>query len=65
MGAAHFQGRDLRPGPALGHQAVDILAPVQSGLDYVRELDTGLAPWRCETTVRDFLRHTRQKLGVA
>ncbi|MFC8718981.1 sporulation protein [Kitasatospora sp. NPDC057198] len=67
VGTAHLQAKDLDQGLELGHQAVDILARVQStrALDYVREFNTALDPWRRETTVRDFLHRTRQELGVA
>ena len=59
VGTAHLQDRDrdLEHGLQLGHQAVDILARVQStrALDYVREFNTALAPWRREPQVRGVL----------
>ena len=67
VGTAHLQARDLDHGLQLGNQAVDILARVQStrALDYVREFNTALAPWRREPAVRDFLHRTRKDLGIA
>ena len=67
VGTAHLQDRDLDHGLQLGHQAVDILARVQStrALDYVREFNTALTPWRREPAVRDFLHRTRKDLGIA
>ncbi|WP_327673714.1 sporulation protein [Kitasatospora sp. NBC_00458] len=67
VGTAHLQGGDLDQGLRLGHQAVDILARVQSSraLDYVREFNAALTPWRRETAVRDFVHRTRHELGVA
>ncbi|WP_327064900.1 hypothetical protein [Kitasatospora sp. NBC_01302] len=67
VGTAHLQDRDLDHGLQLGHQAVDILARVQSSraLDYVREFNTALAPWRREPRVAEFLHRTRKELAVA
>ena len=67
VATAHLQARDLDHGLQLGNQAVDILARVQStrALDYVREFNTALAPWRREPAVRDFLHRTRKDLGIA
>ncbi|MFJ4185460.1 sporulation protein [Kitasatospora sp. NPDC089509] len=67
VGTAHLQAKDLDQGLALGNQAVDILARVQSSraLDYVREFNTALTPWRRETVVRDFLHRARTELGIA
>ncbi|MGW2542494.1 sporulation protein [Kitasatospora sp. NPDC001574] len=67
VGTAHLQGRNLDQGLALGNQAVEILARVQSSraLDYVREFTAALAPWRRETAVREFVHRTRQELRVA
>ena len=67
VGTAHLQAKDLDHGLQLGNQAVDILSRVQStrALDYVREFNTALTPWRREPQVRDFLHRTRKDLGVA
>ncbi|MEY9839555.1 sporulation protein [Streptacidiphilus sp. EB103A] len=67
VGAAHLQAKDLDHGLKLGNQAVDILAAVKStrALDYVREFNTALAPWRREPAVRDFLHRTHKDLGMA
>ena len=67
VGTAHLQARDLDRGLELGNQSVDILARVQSSraLDYVREFNTALAPWRREARVRDFLHRTRKELHIA
>ncbi|MET8679299.1 sporulation protein [Streptomyces sp. NPDC004647] len=67
VGTAHLQARDLDHGLELGNRAVDILARVQSSraLDYVREFNTALAPWRREPAVRTFVHRTRSELGVA
>ncbi|GJF30285.1 MFS transporter [Kitasatospora sp. NE20-6] len=67
VGTAHLQDRDLDHGLQLGHQAVDILARVQSSraLDYVREFNAALTPWRREPTVREFVHRTRKELGIA
>ncbi|GAB2724921.1 hypothetical protein [Kitasatospora kifunensis] len=67
VATAHLQGRDLDQGLALGHQAVDVLARVQSSraLDYVREFNNALTPWRREPRVAEFLHRTRTELGVA
>lgn len=67
VGTAHLQDRDLDHGLQLGHQAVDILVRVQSSraLDYVREFNTALAPWRREPRVAEFLHRTRKELAVA
>ncbi|MEU5436030.1 hypothetical protein AB0G73_21990 [Streptomyces sp. NPDC020719] len=67
VGTAHLQARDLDHGLELGHRSVDILARVQStrALDYVREFNTALAPWRREPAVREFVHRTRRELGVA
>ncbi|MFJ8435891.1 sporulation protein [Kitasatospora sp. NPDC094019] len=64
---AHLQDRDLDHGLELGNQAIDVLARVQStrALDYVREFNAALAPWRRETAVREFLNRTRTELGMA
>ncbi|KND28386.1 hypothetical protein IQ63_33505 [Streptomyces acidiscabies] len=57
---------ELDHGLELGHRSVDILARVQSSraLDYVREFNTALAPWRREPAVRDFIHRTRAELAV-
>ncbi|WP_406210160.1 hypothetical protein OH807_40130 [Kitasatospora sp. NBC_01560] len=67
VGKAHLQAKDLDQGLRFGHQAVDILARVQStrALDYVREFNTALAPWRRESTVRELVQRTRTELGMA
>lgn len=67
VGTAHLQARDLDQGLELGNRSVDILARVQSSraLDYVREFNTALAPWRREPAAREFVRRTRTELGVA
>ncbi|MFE3875888.1 sporulation protein [Kitasatospora sp. NPDC059146] len=67
VGTAHLQADDLDQGLTLGNQAVDILARVQSSraLDYVREFNTALAPWRREPTVRDFVHRVRTELDIA
>jgi hypothetical protein len=67
VGTAHLQARDLDHGLELGNQSVDILARVQSSraLDYVREFNTALAPWRREPATSEFLQRTRTELGVA
>ncbi|MEU6973593.1 sporulation protein [Kitasatospora aureofaciens] len=67
VGTAHLQADDLDQGLALGNQAVDILARVQSSraLDYVREFNAALGPWRREPAVRDFVHRIRSELGVA
>ncbi|MFF2131776.1 sporulation protein [Streptomyces olivochromogenes] len=67
VATAHLQARDLDRGLALGHRSVDILTRVQSSraLDYVREFNAALAPWRREPTVREFAQRTRKELGVA
>ncbi|MFJ2805987.1 sporulation protein [Kitasatospora sp. NPDC087271] len=67
VGTAHLQSKELDQGLALGHQAVDILARVQSSRakDYVREFNTALTPWRREPRVVEFLRRTGKELGVA
>ncbi|MEC4020163.1 sporulation protein [Streptomyces sp. H27-D2] len=66
VGTAHLQARDLDHGLELGNRSVDILARVQSSraLDYVREFNTALAPWRRESAVREFTHRTRKELGV-
>jgi tetratricopeptide (TPR) repeat protein len=66
VGTAHLQAADLDQGLALGNQAVDILARVQSSraLDYVREFTAALSPWRRETAVRAFLNRTRGELDI-
>ncbi len=67
VGTAHLQARDLDHGLELGNRSVGILARVQSSraLDYVREFNTALAPWRREPAVREFIHRTEQELGVA
>ncbi|MFF3075422.1 sporulation protein [Kitasatospora sp. NPDC057936] len=67
VGTAHLQSNNLDQGLALGNQAVGILARVQSSraLDYVREFNAALTPWRREAAVREFLHRTRHELGVA
>ncbi|GAA2470376.1 sporulation protein [Streptomyces mauvecolor] len=67
VGTAHLQARDLDHGLELGNRSVDILARVQStrALDYVREFNTALAPWRREPAVREFVHRSRRELGVA
>lgn len=34
-------------------------------LDYVREFNTALAPWRREPAAREFVHRTRKDLGVS
>ncbi|MFF7019917.1 sporulation protein [Streptomyces klenkii] len=67
VGTAHLQARDLDHGLELGNRSVDILARVKStrALDYVREFNAALAPWRREPTVREFLHRTRKDLQIA
>ena len=67
VGTAHLQDRDLDHGLQLGHQAVDILARVQSSraLDYVREFNSALTPWRREPRVAEFLHRARTELAIA
>ncbi|MGF1431116.1 sporulation protein [Kitasatospora sp. LaBMicrA B282] len=67
VGTAHLQDRDLDQGLALGNQAIDILARVQStrALDYVREFTTALDPWRREARVADFVQRARTELAMA
>ncbi|GGO86789.1 sporulation protein [Wenjunlia tyrosinilytica] len=67
VGTAHLQARDLDRGLELGNRSVDILARVESirALDYVREFNDALAPWRREPAVREFVHRTRRELGVA
>ncbi|MET8415972.1 sporulation protein [Streptomyces sp. NPDC005134] len=66
VGTAHLQARDLDRGLALGNRSVDILSRVRSSraLDYVREFNTALAPWRREPAVREFAHRTRKELGA-
>ncbi|MFJ8390321.1 hypothetical protein ACIQ9Q_38600 [Streptomyces sp. NPDC094438] len=66
VGTAHLQARDLDHGLELGDRSIDILARVQStrALDYVREFNTALAPWRREPTVREFIQRIRSELGI-
>ncbi|MFJ2649009.1 sporulation protein [Streptomyces sp. NPDC087420] len=66
VGTAHLQARDLDHGLELGNRSVGILARVQSSraLDYVREFNTALAPWRREPAVREFIHRTKRELGV-
>jgi tetratricopeptide (TPR) repeat protein len=66
VGSAHLQNRDLDRGLLLGNQVVDILARVNStrALDYVREFNAALTPWRREPVVRDFFHRTRNELGI-
>jgi tetratricopeptide (TPR) repeat protein len=66
VATAHLQNRELDHGLYLGNKAVDILARVNSrrAHDYVRELNTALAPWRAEPQVREFL-HRARSIGVA
>ncbi len=54
-------------GLELGNRSVDILARVQSSRakDYVRALNTALAPRRREPTVRECPHRTRTELGIA
>ncbi|MBB5117722.1 sporulation protein [Streptomyces eurocidicus] len=67
VGTAHLQARDLDHGLELGNRSVDILTRVKStrALDYVREFNDALTPWRREPAVRDFLHRTRKGLGTA
>ncbi|WP_406154348.1 sporulation protein [Streptomyces sp. NBC_01023] len=67
VGTAHLQARDLDHGLELGNRSVDILARVRSSraLDYIREFNTALAPWRREPAAREFVQRTREELGVA
>ncbi|MEU4493046.1 sporulation protein [Streptomyces sp. NPDC023998] len=67
VGTAHLQARDLDHGLELGHRSVDILARVRSSraLDYVREFNAALAPWRREPAVREFQHRCRKELDVA
>ncbi|MFC5723030.1 hypothetical protein ACFP1Z_22950 [Streptomyces gamaensis] len=66
VGTAHLQARDLDHGLELGNRSVAILARVKSAraLDYVREFNAALAPWRREPAVREFLHRTRENLGI-
>ncbi|MFE4381271.1 hypothetical protein [Streptomyces cyaneofuscatus] len=66
VGTAHLRAHDLDHGLELGNRSVDILARVQSSraLDYVREFNIALAPWRRESAVREFIHRTRTELGV-
>ncbi|MFG3308746.1 hypothetical protein [Streptomyces wuyuanensis] len=65
VGTARLQARNLDHG--LGNRSIDILARVQSARakGYVREFNTGLAPWRREPAVREFIHRTRNELGIA
>lgn len=67
VGTAHLQAKDLEQGLQFGHRAVDILARVQStrALDYVREFNAALAPWRREPAVRELVQRTRTELRMA
>ncbi|MEV5238486.1 hypothetical protein AB0K89_05090 [Streptomyces cinnamoneus] len=67
VGTAYLQARDLDRGLELGNRSVDILARVKStrALDYVREFNAALAPWRRVPAVREFIHRTRTELGVA
>ncbi len=67
VGTAHLQAKDLDQGLQFGHRAVDILARVQStrALDYVREFNAALAPWRREPAVRELVQRTRTELQMA
>ncbi|MEV5406316.1 sporulation protein [Streptomyces albidoflavus] len=67
VGTAHLQAKDLDQGLRFGHRAVDILARVQStrALDYVREFNAALAPWRREPAVRGLVQRTRTELQMA
>ncbi|MFJ8313765.1 MULTISPECIES: hypothetical protein [unclassified Streptomyces] len=51
-----MSGRD-RDGP--GHEQEEGRV-----LDYVREFNTALAPWRREPTVREFIHRIRSELGI-
>lgn len=66
VGTVHLQAHDLDQGLEIGHRSVDILARVSSSraLDYVREFNTALAPWRREPAAREFVHRTRKELGV-
>ncbi|MFI1801111.1 sporulation protein [Streptomyces sp. NPDC020379] len=67
VGTAHLQARDLDHGLELGNRSVDILARVKStrALDYVREFNAALVPWRREPAVREFIHRTRKDLQIA
>ncbi|MEE1799561.1 sporulation protein [Streptomyces sp. JV176] len=67
VGTVHLQNRDLDQGLNLGHQAVDILANVESSRarDYVRDFVTALAPWQGESRVNDFIKHARRELSMS
>ncbi|MGX1785035.1 sporulation protein [Streptomyces diastaticus] len=67
VGTVHLQAKDLYQGLQFGHRAVDILARVQStrALDYVREFNAALAPWRREPAVRELVQRTRTELRMA
>ncbi|MEU5361378.1 sporulation protein [Streptomyces albidoflavus] len=67
VGTAHLQAKDLEQGLRFGHRAVDILARVQStrALDYLREFNAALAPWRREPAVRELVQRTRTELRMA
>ncbi|MFB7273252.1 sporulation protein [Streptomyces sp. NPDC056244] len=61
---AHLQTRNLDQGLAAGHQAIDLLARVQSARarDYIRSVTTALAPWQKETRTADFIHRARTEL---
>ncbi|MFI9274347.1 sporulation protein [Kitasatospora sp. NPDC052896] len=63
----HLQARDLEQGLVLGHQAIDILARVQStrALGYVRDLTAALTPWKDEVRVSEFVHRARTELTMA
>ncbi|WP_329070972.1 sporulation protein [Streptomyces sp. NBC_01429] len=67
VGTVHLQNRDLDQGLHLGHQAVSILANVESSRarDYVRDFTTALAPWGAETRVTEFVKHARRELSMS
>ncbi|GAB2711627.1 sporulation protein [Kitasatospora kifunensis] len=67
VATAHLQAQELDQGLALGHQAVGILAHVEStrARGYVQDLVTALAPWQQETAVADFVHHARTELALA
>lgn len=66
VGMVHLQARDLDSGLALGHQAIDILADVESSRarEYVQDFTTALTPWRAETRVTDFIHRARTELSM-
>ncbi|WP_329586920.1 hypothetical protein OG500_36955 [Kitasatospora sp. NBC_01250] len=66
VATTHLQEQELEQGLPLGHQAVGILAHVEStrARGYVQDLVTALAPWQQETAVADFVHHARTELAL-